>query len=237
MSKEYADLSPVVEAIAQLRRTGGSRRSGGDAGRCRRSIRRCARLARDELFALRQRLPDLQHQHPTAAAAQGFGRREERHPRGPCRHRRRGGGAVRGRTVPHVPALCRTAPLEVRGAVDQRNRAWRLQGGDGDDLRPGRVRPAEVRIGRPPGSTGAGDRGQRAHPHLGRDGGGAAGGRGGRRPDRGEGHPHRRLPVERAGRPVGQHHRQRRAHHPSADRASSSPSRTRSRSTRTGRRR
>ena len=29
---------------------------------------------------------------------------------------------------------------------------------------------------------------------------------------------HRRLPLERAGRPVGQHHRQRRAHHPSADR-------------------
>lgn len=38
-----------------------------------------------------------------------------------------------------------------------------------------RLRPAEVQIRRPPGAAGAGDRGIGPHPHLGRDGGGAAG--------------------------------------------------------------
>ena len=53
--------------------------------------------------------------HPDPAAAEGCGRRQERDPRNPRRHRRRRGGAVRRRSVPHVRALCRRARLEGRG--------------------------------------------------------------------------------------------------------------------------
>ena len=56
------------------------------------------------------------------------------------------------------------------------------------------------------------------HPHLDRDRRRAARGRGGRGPDRPERPPGRRLPLVRPGRPVGQHDRQRRAHHAQADR-------------------
>ena len=72
---------------------------------------------------------------PAHAAAEGRGRREERHPRGPRRHRRRRGGAVRGRPVPHVPALRRAARLEVRDHGARRHRHRRLQGGDRRDHR------------------------------------------------------------------------------------------------------
>ncbi len=50
---------------------------------------------------------------PHPAAPQGRGRRQERHPRSPRRHRRRRGGAVRRRSAAHVPALCRPPRLEV----------------------------------------------------------------------------------------------------------------------------
>ena len=61
MSKEYADLSPVVEAIAQLRKT------GAEVADLEAIVADAAvdpemrELARDELFSLRQRLPELQH--------------------------------------------------------------------------------------------------------------------------------------------------------------------------------
>ena len=157
------------------------------------------------------------------AAAQGRGRREERHPGNPRRHRRRRGGAVRRRSVPHVPALCRRARLALRGHGTLRDRHRRLQGGDRHRLGPRRVRPAEVRIRRAPRAARAGDRGPGPHPHLGRNRGGAARGRGSRRQDRREGPAHRRLPLVRAGRPVGQHHRQRGAHHPHPDRRGGEP--------------
>ena len=50
------------------------------------------------------------------------GRREERDRRDPRGHRRRGGGAVRGRPLPHVHALRRAPRLEGRGALDERRR-------------------------------------------------------------------------------------------------------------------
>ena len=86
--------------------------------------------------------------------------------------------------------------------------------------RPRRVRPAEVRIGRAPRAARARDRGPGPHPHLGGDGGGAARGRGGRHQDRREGPAHRRLPLVRPGRPVGQHHRLRRCASPTSRPAS-----------------
>ena len=70
----------------------------------------------------------------------------------------------------------------------------------------------------PPRPARARDRVPGPDPHLHRDGRGDAGGRGGRGRDRRERPADRRLPLDRPGRPVGQHDRLRRAHHPRADR-------------------
>ena len=123
---------------------------------------RCARLPR-------RNCPRSTTPHPRAraadqadAAAQGRGRRAQRHPRSARRHRRRRGGAVRRRAVPHVSALRRRSRLALRGAGHLRDRARRLQGGDRRDHRPRRVRPAQVRIRRAPRAARARDRGARA---------------------------------------------------------------------------
>ena len=64
----------------------------------------------------------------------------------------------------------------------------------------------------------AGHGGERAHPHLYGDRGGAAGGGGGRHPDRPQGAAHRHLLLQRAGRPERQHDLLRGPHHAPADR-------------------
>ena len=69
-------------------------------------------MARADLEALEPRREALEQATEAAAAAQGCGRREERHPGSARRHRRRRGGAVRGRPVPHVQPLRRSARLE-----------------------------------------------------------------------------------------------------------------------------
>ncbi len=60
------------------------------------------------------------------AAAQGQRRRKERDPRSARRHRRRGSGAVRGRPLPHVSALCRPPGWKVEILSIERVRQWRL---------------------------------------------------------------------------------------------------------------
>ena len=107
---------------------------------------------------------------------------------------------------------------KVAGAGGESRRVRRLQGNHRQRQRQGRVRPAEIRIGRPPRAARAGDRGERAHPHLGRDGGGAARGRGCRRQDQSRRDPrrhHARLERRRSAR---QHHRFGDPHDPHADR-------------------
>ena len=73
-----------------------------------------AEMAEAEIGELKPRLEQMEQRDPHPAAAQGRGGRKERHPRSARRHRRRRGGAVRGRSAPHVPALCRPPRLEVR---------------------------------------------------------------------------------------------------------------------------
>ena len=150
-----------------------------------------AALAEDEAQAARRADRGAERDGAPAAPPQGRGRREERHPRNPRRHRRRRGGALRRRSLPHVSALRRPAWLEGGGAVGKPGRGRRLQGNHRQCHRQGRVRAAEVRVGRPPRAARAGDRGERAHPHLGGDGRGAAGGRGGRHRHPAGGHPRR----------------------------------------------
>ena len=90
----------------------GPRRASGPRGHARRP--RDEGAGRGGGRSARPRLPELELAVKLSAAAEGRGRRAQRHPRGARRHRRRRGGAVRGRSVPHVPALCGAARLAVR---------------------------------------------------------------------------------------------------------------------------
>ena len=95
----------------------------------------------------------------------------------------------------------------------------------------------EVRERRASRAARPGDGGQRPHPHVHRDCGRAARGRGSRHPDQREGPAHRHVLLERPRRPERQHHLLRGAHHAHPDESWSSRSRTRSRRSRTARRR
>ena len=141
------------------------------------------------------------------AAAQRCDGRAQRHPRNPRRHRRRRGGAVRRRPVPHVRALCRQAGLEGRGDLGQRRHDGRLQGDHRGNPRPRRLRQAQIRIRRASRAARARYRGLRPHPYLDRHRRGAAGGRGSR-------HRHQRcrpqdrhLALRRRRRPARQQDR------------------------------
>ena len=145
-------------------------------------------------------------------------RREERDRRDPRRDRRRRGGALRRRPLQDADPLRRAARLLHRRPLAVRLRGGRLQGGHLRSPRRGRLLGLQVRGRHPPRPAGAGDREPGAHPHLDRDDRGAARGRGGRRPGRPERPADRRLPLLRAGRPVGQHDRLGGADHPQTDR-------------------
>ena len=81
-----------------------------------------------------------------------------------------------------------------------------------------RLLGVQVRGRDAPRAAGARDRVAGPHPHLDRDGGGAAGGRGRRHRDQPVRPRDRRLPLVRAGRPVGQHDGLGGADHAQADR-------------------
>ena len=83
---------------------------------------------------------------------------------------------------------------------------------------PGRLQRVQVRGRHAPRAARAGDRVAGPHPHLHRDGGRAAGGRGRGRADRPERPPDRRLPLVGPGRAVGEHDRLGGADHAQADR-------------------
>ena len=100
-----------------------------------------------------------------------------------------------------------------------------------------RVRAAQIRVRRASRAARAGDRGAGAHPHLGGDRRGAAGGRGGRRRDQRE-RTSRSTPCARAAPAASTSTRpNRRSASPICRPASSSACRTSARSTRTAPRR
>ncbi|CAM5487081.1 Peptide chain release factor 1 [Streptomyces griseomycini] len=97
--------------------------------------------------------------------------------------------------------------------------AVKTKGGQGaTEPRPGRLGPAEVRGRRAPRAARPGHRVPGPHPHLGGGRPRDPRGRGDRRRDQPQRPAHRRVPVLRTRRPVGQHHRLRRAHHAHPDR-------------------
>ena len=150
--------------------------------------------------------------------------------------------ATRRRCSPATCSACTRATPSGRAG---RSRCCHMSESGGGGIKevdrahrgPQRLQPAEVRERRAPRPARAGDRGERPHPHVDGHGGGAAGSRGSRHPDRREGPAHRHVLLERSRRPERQHDLLRRAHHPHPDRHWSCRSRTRSRRSRTARRR
>src|ERR1019366_4201738 len=130
---------------------------------------------------------------------------------------RRGGGALRGRARALLPEIRRFAGMEGFADEQQPLEEVRAQGGRVPDHRNRRLQEAKVGERRPPGPARAGDRGQRADPHVDRDGRGVARGGGGGRPDQAGGPGDHREPGERPGRPGGQHDRLGRPDPPQAD--------------------
>ncbi|MBB1490444.1 peptide chain release factor N(5)-glutamine methyltransferase [Paracoccus sp. MC1854] len=195
------------------RGAGGSCRGAGDAGRSRH-----ARTGRGRDRPPARASAGTGTGAAAGAAAEGRGGCPARDPGNPPRHRGRRGRAVRGRPAADVSAPCGTAGLGLPPAGTGRIRTGRGQGGRGPYRGRGGLRPAEIRIRRPPGPAGAGNGIGRAHPHLGRDRGGPARGRGRghRRPRRR--HPHRHHALVRGGGPARQHDGLSGADHPPADR-------------------
>ncbi len=141
LSREFAELGPVVDAVQALSRGGRrARRPRGDdrgSGDRRRDARHGGR-GEDRSS---RRGARRSSRRSARAAAQGRDGRAQRHPRDPRRHRRRRGRAVRRRPLPHVRALRRQAGLEGRGDVGERRHDGRLQGDHRRDQRARRRSP------------------------------------------------------------------------------------------------
>ena len=149
-----------------------------------------------------------------------------------------GGCPVGRRPVRDVPALRRAAPVEDGGARRPRRVGpRRFQGGRARGPRQGCVRATEARSGRAPRAACPRHRVPGAAPHVDGDGGGHVRGRGDRGRDPARGPADRRLPLERAGRPIGEHHRLGGADRPQADRDQGRGARRSVPSSRTARRR
>ena len=176
LSREQAEVAQVVQQFRQYQQ----RERDLAAGREMLADPEMAELAGEEIAAAQA---DLERLHARAAgrpAAARPGRRAQRLPGNPRRHRRRRIGAVCRRPGAHVPALLRAPRLAHRGDEREPVRTGRLQGtGAAHRGRPG-LRSAALRIRRPPRAARAGHRIAGAHPHQRLHRGGDARGRRGR---------------------------------------------------------
>ena len=123
-----------------------------------------------------------------------------------------------GRPGPHVRGARPPARLAGGDAVHPAVRDGRHPRGDAGRQSPRGVVPAQVRGRPPPGAAGPRHREPGSRPHQRGDRGDPARGRGARRRPRSQRPRDRRVPLQRARRPVGEHHRLRGADHPRADR-------------------
>ncbi len=204
LSREYAELKPVVEEIRRyrdlLRERGGgraaARRSRDDASSPRRSSTR-----------IRAALPEAERAVQLALLP-----RDAADERSAILEIRAGTGGEEAALFAADLARMYQRLAEARG--------WRWEVVEASPTELGGFRElvAEIsgrgvfaalkfEIRRASGAAGAGDRGERADPHLGGDGGGAAGGRGGRHRDPGAGHPHRHHARVGRRRAAREHHR------------------------------
>ena len=142
------DSSVVAAAIRDYRTQ--STKSPPASRQCwtiQRPTRRCAASSKTSCRAAELRLEALEQQSADRAAAEGRGRREQRHSRSARRHRRRRGGAVRRRSLPHVSALRRTERLDASRSC-----------------RRAKARPAATRRSSPRSPAAACSRGSNSNP-------------------------------------------------------------------------
>ena len=158
LSKEYAELQPVVAPILAYRKAvrdlDGAPRSWSSPATARWRRWRAPRSP-----SCKPKIAEMESQIrilllPKDAADEKNVILEVR-----GGHRRRRGGAVRGRPPAHVPALRRPPGLEGHDHGGEPGRGRRLQGSDRQHLGQGRLRADEVRVRRPPRAARAGDRG------------------------------------------------------------------------------
>jgi hypothetical protein len=127
LAKEHADLRELVDTLRQHRELG----KRVEEAREMQKDPEMRELARQEENELGGEAGQARGAPQAAAPAQGSQRRQEHPPRDPGRDRRRGGGAVRQRPVPHVHPLRRAPPLEGGGGVELERGLGRPQGGGG----------------------------------------------------------------------------------------------------------
>ena len=214
LGRRYAELGRVAQAYTAWKAASDDAEAAAELAEV------------DESFAAE--LPSLQQAADAAVRAAARGphparprRRPRRDPRGQGGGGRRGVGAVRRGPAADVHAVRgedglghAAAGRDGVGSRRLQGRAARHQGARCG--RPGGrcLGAPEVRGRRPPRPAGARHGVAGPHPHVGCRCPGVPRGRGrGRGGDRPERPAHRRLPVVRPGRPVGQHDRLRRPHH------------------------
>ena len=207
LSREHSRLAQVVEAAARLDRArvelAGAQEMLADGA----DDVEMAAMAREEAERPHGRRGAAGGRAQAAADPPRPAGRPRRRGRGARRHRRRRGGALRGRPVPHVQPLCRPAGVEGGGRQRLGRDGGRVQGGGVRGARRQRLRRPALRERRAPRAARAGHGDAGAHPHLRRHRRRAAGGGGGGRADQPQRAQDRRLPKLRPGRAVGEHDR------------------------------
>ena len=205
LSKEYSELSPIVEVISALRQAQSEMDAAAEmiAG----DDPEMKALAEEEVQSLRERLPDLELRVRMSLVP-----KDEADERNAILEVRAGTGGDEAALFAADLFRMYQRYADLQG--------WRFEVLERRETGIGGFKEAIAsitgrgvfarlkfesgvhRVQRVPETEGGGP-----HPYLGGDRRGAARGRGGRHPDRRQGSAHRRLPLERAGRPVGQHHR------------------------------
>ena len=218
LSKEFAELNPVVATIQALRKAEAEREDLAALVADPAADKDLAALAREELAGLEPRVADLEqelrvHLLPKDAADEKSAILEVR--------AGTGGDEAALFAADLFRMYSRYAELhrwkaEIISSLGERSR--RLQGDRGVDLGQGGVCPPQIRIGRASCAAGPRHGSERAHPHLGRHRCRVAGGGGYRPRDPPRGHPHRHHARRRRRRPARQQDGFGGAHHPSADR-------------------
>ena len=163
MSKEHADIRDLVDAFRSYREL--SKRAV-DAREMQKDPE-MRELAYDEEKQIVVEQGGLEERIKILLPPRDPNDGQEHHARAARGHRRRGSRPVRRGSVPHVFPLRRAPALVGRDRVLLRGAGRRHQGGRRPDQGSGRLQPAEVRVGRPPGAAGAGQRKPRAasiHP-------------------------------------------------------------------------
>ena len=234
LSKEYAELTGVVEAINELRRAEAEYEDLETLAADPEADGDVRALAREELVEMADTLAEKERRMRLMLLP-----KDEADERNAILEIRAGTGGDE--------AALFGADLFRMYQRYAESRGWKFEvmsvhetgiGGYkeaiGGDLGTRRIRAPEVRIGRAPGAARARDRIERTHSHLRRHRRRAAGSRGGGRQDRGQGPAHRRLPLQRPGRTVASTPPTAPFVSPTCRRVWWLPSRTKSRNTRTG---